>query len=266
MLAQELPSMNIQNVIEYILKSGTKYPGKHSVPTERTNPSQQPLEPKSQMLIIWRAMVTYLDNNLRKGQSVNIRKFGSFTFDISTDLPRISQRTISPTSDLGQDRKVRKNVHKCRPCFVVDPVLGKHLIRYNNKEEVTPSGSQNSVYQRGFRCIYANPVPVAQGCQMGVDVVRDTLDTIWKALEDLIMIHDRDINLQFGFCNVRMINRKLKVVFADYLSREVTDKEFEDKMKRMNSPVSSLWKTNTDKMFQTSDLGKMIKKPNMAVT
>ena len=54
---------------------------------------------------------------------------------------------------------------------------------------------------------------------MGVEVVRDTLDTIWKALEDLIMIHDRDINLQFGFCNVRMINRKLKVVFADYLSR-----------------------------------------------
>ena len=101
---------------------------------------------------------------------------------------------------------------------------------------------------------------------MGVEVVRDTLDTIWKALEDLIMIHDRDINLQFGFCNVRMINRKLRVVFADYLSREVTDKEFEDKMKRMNSPVSSLWKTNTDKMFQTSDLGKMIKKPNMAVT
>ena len=37
-------------------------------------------------------------------------------------------------------------------------------------------------------------------------------------------------------------------------------------MKRMNSPVSALWKTNTDKMFQTSDLGKMIKKPNMAVT
>ena len=137
----------------------------------------------------------------------------------------------------------------CRPCFVVDPVLGKHLIRYNNKEEVTPSGSQNSVYQRGFRCIYANPVPVAQACQMGVDVVRDTLDTIWKALEDLIMIHDRDINLQFGFANVRMINRKLKVIFADYLTKEVTQTEFEDKMKRMNSPVSTLWKTNQGKMF-----------------
>ena len=63
-----------------------------------------------------------------------------------------------------------------------------------------------------------------------------------------------------------MINRKLKVIFADYLTKEVTQTEFEDKMKRMNSPVSTLWKTNQEKMFQTSDLGKMIKKPNLAVT
>ena len=153
-----------------------------------------------------------------------------------------------------------------RPCFVVDPVLGKHLIRYNNKEEITPAGSQNSVYQRGFRCIYANPVPVAQACQMGVDVVRDTLDTIFKALEDLLMIHDKDISLQFGFCNIQMRNRKLKVLFADYLSKEISEDEFEGKMRRMNSPVSSLWKTNTDKMFQQSALGSVIKKPNLAVT
>jgi len=96
----------------------------------------------------------------------------------------------------------------------VDNVLGKHLIRYNFKEEITPAGSQNSVYQKGFRTIYANPVPVASACQMGVDVVRDTLDTIFKALEDLIMIHDRDISLQFGFCNIQMRDRKLRVIFA----------------------------------------------------
>jgi len=46
----------------------------------------------------------------------------------------------------------------------------------------------------------------------------------------------------------------------------VTSDEFENKMKRMNSPVSALWKTNTDKMFQRSALGTMIKKPNQAVT
>jgi nucleoid DNA-binding protein len=41
------------------------------------------------MLIIWRGLVTYLDNNLREGKSVNIRKFGAFSFDIETELPKI---------------------------------------------------------------------------------------------------------------------------------------------------------------------------------
>jgi hypothetical protein len=82
-----------------------------------------------------------------------------------------------------------------RPCFVIDPVLKKYLRRYNDKEEITPAGSQKSIFQKGFKMIYANPVPIAAGCQMGVDVVKGTLDIIFKAIEDLINIHDRDIQL-----------------------------------------------------------------------
>lgn len=48
-----------------ILKNPNTYPGKHNFPTERTNRSQPPLEPKSQMQIIWKALITYLDANLR---------------------------------------------------------------------------------------------------------------------------------------------------------------------------------------------------------
>ena len=149
-----------------------------------------------------------------------------------------------------------------RPCFDVDPVLKKHLIRYKGKEEFIAAKSQHSPFQRGFRCIYANPVPIAAACQMGVDVVRDTLEAIYKALEDLLCIHDRDITLQFGFAVVRMINRNLSVTFANHLTKDLTDSEFETKMRRMNSPVAELWKTNTDSMFRQSALGTMIKKPN----
>ena len=42
------------------------------------------------MQIIWRALITYLDNQLRAGKSVNIKKFGAFMFDIQTELPKIS--------------------------------------------------------------------------------------------------------------------------------------------------------------------------------
>ena len=66
------------------------------------------------MQIIWRALITYLDNNLRAGKSVNVKKFGAFTFDIQTDLPNISRRQITADSDMGTERTTRKHVHHLR--------------------------------------------------------------------------------------------------------------------------------------------------------
>jgi nucleoid DNA-binding protein len=66
------------------------------------------------MLIIWKALVTYLDNNLRQGKSVNIRNFGAFTFDIETELPKISRREINPDVDIGNQRSERKHIHHLR--------------------------------------------------------------------------------------------------------------------------------------------------------
>ena len=66
------------------------------------------------MQIIWRALITYLDNNLRADRGVNVKKFGAFTFDITTDLPNISQRKITADSDISADRTARKHVHHLR--------------------------------------------------------------------------------------------------------------------------------------------------------
>merc|ERR1740115_483628 len=77
---QTTGSLGIEQVIDWILKNGDKYPGKHNTPTERTVGHQKPLEAKAQMLIVWRGLVTYLDQQLRSGKSVNIRGFGAFTF------------------------------------------------------------------------------------------------------------------------------------------------------------------------------------------
>ena len=75
--------------------------------------------------------------------------------------------------------------------------------------------------------IYANPVPIANACQMGTAVVRDTLASIFKAIIDLITLKDKDINLAFGFCNVIMRNKNLSVPFASYLTKECSDPQFE---------------------------------------
>jgi hypothetical protein len=96
--------------------------------------------------------------------------------------------------------------------------------------------------------IYANPVPIAAACQMGKDVVEDTLKSIFLAVQDLIKF-DHNVSLQFGFADISFVNRNMRVVFASYLSHEVKEKEFQTTMRRSNSPVSTTWRTNTQSEF-----------------
>lgn len=65
------------------------------------------------MLIVWRGLVTYIDSQLRQGKSVNIRKFGAFTFDIDTELPKIARNVFHgrATEDLDTLRSERKHIH-----------------------------------------------------------------------------------------------------------------------------------------------------------
>ena len=117
------------------MKRGDLYPGKHNQSTIRTAPNLKPLQPKAQLLIIWKALIEYLGNNISSGKSVNIRKFGSFTFNVTTELPKIhGQRSVSPKVDIFTQRQERKNIHHLKPVFVVDPDLQYHLIRYPGKQ------------------------------------------------------------------------------------------------------------------------------------
>jgi len=44
--------------------------------------------------------------------------------------------------------------------------------------------------------------------------------------------YDKNIDLAFGFCNVRISNRNLSVVFLDELTRSIGAPQFEDNMIR----------------------------------
>lgn len=146
----------------------------------------------------------------------------------------------------------------------MDPALQSLAVRYHGKEQVSNPKSQRSIYQRGFRMIYANPVPVAAACHMGKEVVEDALRTIFLAIQDLIKF-DHNISLQFGFAQVSFIDKNMRVTFAPYLTSEVKDKDFETTMRRSNSPVGQTWRTNTMSQFWSSNMGTMIKKPNQEV-
>ena len=121
------------------------------------------------------------------------------------------------------------------------------------------------MYQKGFRCIYANPVPVAAAACLGVDVVTDGLNTLFLAIQDLIK-KDIDIDLAFGFCNVRFLSRNLKVAFLPELSKTIGGAQFDEKMIIQKSPVSTLWTTSYAQTWAGSTLGSLVKKPNKTVT
>ena len=106
-----------------ILKNSDKYPGKQNYSTQRTSPNLKPLQPKAQYLIIWKALIEYINDNIQAGRSINIKKFGAFTYNIQTELPKVAYRSISPKMDLYSQRLERKNVHHVKPVFVVDPFL-----------------------------------------------------------------------------------------------------------------------------------------------
>ena len=81
---------NIKNYNSYrILKNKSRFPGKHLQPCERTSPSFKPLEPKSQLLVIWRATCEYIKEQFCKYKGINIRGFGAFTYEVHQTLPRL---------------------------------------------------------------------------------------------------------------------------------------------------------------------------------
>ena len=51
---------------------------------------------------------------------------------------------------------------------------------------------------------------------MGADVTKDALNTLFRAIVDLIKF-DKNIDLALGFCNVRMIGKTLSFVFRSDL-------------------------------------------------
>lgn len=63
------------------------------------------------MMLIWKSFVEYLNNNLRSGKSINVKRFGTFTYDISSELPKIATKTLNALNDIEEQRLDRKHIH-----------------------------------------------------------------------------------------------------------------------------------------------------------
>jgi nucleoid DNA-binding protein len=252
--------MDMEAIISWVLSHPQSYPGLHLTPQPRSNPANKPLEPTSQMLLIWKATIEYVKENLIQGKGVNIVGFGAFTFDIQTDLPRLG--AINPLQgEIYEQRLERKHLHKNKPVFIPDSSLEYFLQRYHRKSQVDKPASQKSVYQKGFQMIFCNPVPIAQACSLDKNAIKDAHKAIFNAIKDLTKL-GRVLHIQFNFAVVIINNMSLQVQFNKEFSGAVNDKNYENKMRRSDDPCTKFWTTSTEDKWRSSALSKLYDSPN----
>lgn len=254
--------MDVDQIFNWILTHKKNYPGKHQEPQPRTVSSFKPLEPKSQLHVVFKSLSEYIKENLASGKSVNLKGFGAFSFEIdSSSVEPAIFSTIDFKKQLEEQRAERKHVHKLRPCFVVDSKLKYLLSRFPNKEEITVPKSQNTVYQQGFGMIFCNPGPIAAASYLGKEVVTSAINAFIEAVANLTQLgHSLDIN--FGFCRVKIVNRNLTYSYVKNFNHELNQTSFESKLKKSEAGTSTFWQNTMQEKWATSNLSQLWKQPD----
>jgi len=256
--------MDIDQIFNWILSHSKNYPGKHQESQPRTVSSFKPLEPKSQLHVIFKSLSEYIKENLASGKSVNLKGFGSFSFEIdSSHVQPAMFSTIDFKKQLDEQRAERKHVHKIRPCFVVDSKLRYFLSRFPNKEEISAPKSQNSIYQKGFGTIFCNPGPIAAASYLGKEAVASAIQAFIEAVSNLTQLgHSLDID--FGFCRVKINNRNLTYTFKQDFSGSLNQTAFESKIKKAEVSTASFWQNSMQEKWTASNLSQLWSQPDAA--
>ncbi len=249
-----------------IIRNKTHYPGRHLIPCARTNSSFKPLEPKSQLLVIWRATCEYIKEQFCAYKGINIRGFGAFTYEVRQTLPclgiNFNLAKQKSFTDLLLEKKSR---HIMRPCFIIDERFLPILTRFNNKEELSKPKSQSSIYQKGINMTYCNPIPIAAGCCLDPKVVEDGLKAIFNAVYNLISI-GKDVTLRTGFCNIYFFQKNLTYSFSPEIINMVQNlRESENKFIRGVTPIKKTWRTSFTSKWADSTLSTMLERPSQSL-
>jgi AAA15 family ATPase/GTPase len=175
------------------------------------------------MLIIWRSFCEYIKEKMYAYNGVNVKGFGAFTFEVSSELPKFGMDLNNKKlKSFGELIIEKKTTHKLRPIFVVDQRYKKNLVRFNDKEELTKPKSQHSIYQKGFKMTYCNPIPIAASCYLPKNVIIDTLAAIFNAVLDLINM-GKNVSLKTGFSNINFFGSNLSYNFNPDLGKIISD-------------------------------------------
>lgn len=71
---------------------------------------------------------------------------------------------------------------------------------------------------------------------------------------------EKSLELRFGFANLIIVNRDLKVSFKPGFGGSLNNKEFESKMRKSDASTSQQWKQAYSEKWGGSSLSKLMKK------
>ena len=161
-----------------------------------------------------------------EGRGINIKNFGTFTFEPCINNSGNVKNPNLPKAQL-------------RPCFIESPEIRKHLHISSIKDQLSHH-VQGSIYQQGVRVSYLNPLPIAKGAYYDPEFVREGLETIFRAISDLVF---RGFNLNIEFedlCVVKILNKRIKVHFSPQLATKISAIESLYPLKSINGSRSAL--------------------------
>lgn len=104
--------------------------------------------------------------------------------------------------------------------------------------------------------IFCNPVPISTACYLDKNIVRDTHNSIFKAVKDLAKL-GKSLHIPFDFAVVVINNLALETRFNQNFRRHVNDKNYELKMRRSDDPCATFWKTSTQAKWKQSTLSSL---------
>ena len=193
--------LNINDIINFILSNDLKYPGSHQYSSERTIKTAPLLEQKSQLNLIWKEFNIYLEGRLLNGESIKIPNFGTFIFTNNNLLNTLSNRKFTESFNDINSLNVAKLI------FQIDNIY-KTILKNFPDEKIKKKVMQPIEYFEPKKVINWNPYNISKKCFMKDILVREAINSIFKAIFDLVK-SGKNLEFELGFFKFKFINGKV---------------------------------------------------------
>ena len=192
----------IDEIIKFVLTNDLKYTGAHQSSHRRTKVTLQILEPEAQLKLIWKEFSKYIESHLLNGESIKIQNFGVFIFTNNNLINTISNKEFTK-SFLDMNK-----LFTAKLIFQLDKSY-RYILKSFPDQKIKKKIMQPLEYFEPKKVINWNPYLIAKNCFMSDIVVNDGINSIFKAIYDLVEV-GKNLEIELGFFKFNFNNREIK--------------------------------------------------------